>query len=143
MNLQESKSVKRYIFIFASIFIFLEIVTSIIFLVTKSHQHDWLGIVYLIVSAYIASYLFARKYHRSFNSNEYREILIGSILTVVVFFLVFIQYTTTISNKLFSYPMITILITLLIFFGLPAAILAIMYSSIIVNRIVKKVYPGN
>jgi hypothetical protein len=138
MNQLEKLSVKKYIGIFASLYIFLEIAATIVSQVIKSNQNDWLDFVFLAASAYVTSNSFVRQNGRGFNSDEYKELLVGSILVVAVFFLLLIQFTR-ISDKLFNYPLVTILITILIFIGLHAAILAFMYSSKIVNHLVKKV----
>jgi uncharacterized RDD family membrane protein YckC len=158
LNSQDNLSVKRYVVIFSLYFLPLTIFGSMFLHILGINLVDpaW----FVGISAISVSYVFARENNRAFNTSEYKNILIGSLLVdvtwkVVFYLIVVIGKNSTFINmmliqmgdnpdrymKMYAVIeknnmliiLISFLLAILIDAGIHVLVLAVLYSSRVVN----------
>jgi hypothetical protein len=146
MEYQRTPSMEIYVGTFAIMSIFIEVVTSIISYIFKLNSKALDFYLCAAASAYIVSYLFVRKYSRSFNSKEYIKILVGSVFVLYILLIIFFILASTgrvhVNYNLYDIPariVIFSIFKLICAIVSLAVLLSFMYSSIVTGYLGKNI----
>jgi len=134
-----NKKNMKYITIFALSYIFINIILTVLFtliwiMFTDKESGILLNIFFLLFGSAISSYFFVNDHGRVFNNNEYKEILIGSILINILWFLLkqikqfYFIFTHSHHFDEILFHLSTSVISTIIVIGVNALLLALFYS---------------